>query len=103
MHRPARYNAKARGLHKKGKTNKRKCTNEPVPAEDAPAGLPSQTQAYADANADILERKSEEEKEADRRLKLRQQVRYYLDEGREVYCAKECCIDVGGEQLEGVE
>ncbi|KZV70183.1 P-loop containing nucleoside triphosphate hydrolase protein [Peniophora sp. CONT] len=69
MHRPARYNAKARGLQKKGKTNKRK-----EPTEDAPAGLPSQTQAYADANADVMERKSEEEKEADRRLKLRQQM-----------------------------
>ncbi|VDC00770.1 unnamed protein product [Peniophora sp. CBMAI 1063] len=69
MHRPARYNAKARqgGAHKKSKTKRRE--------QDAPGQLVENgKEREEDANADILERKSEEEKEAERRLKLRQQM-----------------------------
>ena len=75
MHRPARYNAKARqgGTHKKGKSTKRKSTTA---APDTTNEAHEQAEDRdRDANADVLERKSAEEKEADRRLKLRQQVR----------------------------
>ena len=81
MHRPARYNAKARqgGTHKKGKSAKRKSTTSAPATEAAPAHIPGQAEDRdRDANADVLERKSVEEKEADRRLKLRQQVRLSL-------------------------
>jgi ATP-dependent RNA helicase DHX37/DHR1 len=65
MHRPERYNAKARagGSHKKGKSKKKHTDQADGSAQEA------------DANAEVVERKSEADKEQDRRTKMRQQVR----------------------------
>lgn len=77
MHRPARYNAKARSAHKKGKPSHKRTTS--LPTTDALLTTPSDAPTTEDvnANAEILERKTEEGKEADRRVKLPQQVRGY--------------------------
>ncbi|KAI0031388.1 P-loop containing nucleoside triphosphate hydrolase protein [Vararia minispora EC-137] len=66
MYRPERYNAKARAgtLHKKGKVHKKKHATRNGPQVD---NVP-------DANADVLERKTDEAKEAGRRAKMRQQL-----------------------------
>lgn len=68
MNRPQRYNAKARssvagGSHKKGKAKK-------THSEDPPA-----VEGQADTNADILEHKAEEDKERDRRERMKREVR----------------------------
>lgn len=68
MHRPQRFNAKARssvagGSHKKGKAKKTHSEGSPHVEENA------------DTNADILEHKAEEDRERDRRERLKREVR----------------------------
>ncbi|KAA1469988.1 P-loop containing nucleoside triphosphate hydrolase protein [Dentipellis sp. KUC8613] len=60
MDRPERYNSKARAVHKKGKIKKPKVIAITAEPEDS--------------NVEILAQKSEEQKEQDRRLKLRQEL-----------------------------
>jgi len=69
MHRPERFNAKARtgGSHKKGKVRKRRRD----PSAEGSGHI-------ADANAAVIERKTEAQKEAERRTKMRQEVRKYV-------------------------
>lgn len=62
MHRPQRYNAKARSSHKKGKAKKTR-SEGPAPTEDD-----------ADTNGDILEHKAEEDKERERRERMKREV-----------------------------
>ncbi|TFY66717.1 hypothetical protein EVG20_g4366 [Dentipellis fragilis] len=60
MNRPERYNSRARAAHKKGKSKKPQVVEITAEPEDS--------------NADILAQKSEEQREQDRRLKLRQEL-----------------------------
>lgn len=63
MHRPQRYNAKARSAHKKGKAKKTR-SEGPALAKD-----------HVDTNADILEHKAEEDRERERRERMKREVR----------------------------